>query len=403
MGMNFDKNIRESMENFELPYDSSAWNELSKRLDQTMPVTPKSSMKWWPAAAVILLATITAAYFMNSSVTEKTVSKNNPSSETTVPQSSAVSPTETTEIKEKINSEITEKTAETVKTAEQKTPEQTKTSIPEDLVYNKHDEKPVEIKSDSKYPNYVIPSISNICLGHAISISNTNAAELILVYPNTKKVVITPHDDYHFGATMAGDYELGYMRDGTFISKEKFVVMSGAKADMTISESTIENGIPTVHLSAENATGYSWEIDKHQNRSTKEADVHFFYKGSYDVKLTTTSTNGCTSSDKEKIVITEDYDLLAPNAFSPADDIAKNKTWIPVALKTRNVKFTLTIVDPINGGIIYQTNDASQPWDGTDMRTGNLVPENSNSIWTVKLFNPEPGERADYKGVIIRL
>ena len=76
---------------------------------------------------------------------------------------------------------------------------------------------------------------------------------------------------------------------------------------------------------------------------------------------------------------------------------------MPFALTIRNVKFNMVILDPKNGGIMYQTNDSNQPWDGIDKRTGNLVPPNENCIWKVDIENPEPGENSHYKGVIVRL
>ncbi len=216
-------------------------------------------------------------------------------------------------------------------------------------------------------------------------------------------MVIAPHDNLHFVASAAGTYELGYMKDGAFVSKENFTVAGSPKAEIEIGEYEFESGLPTVHFNGNNvAQSYEWEVSK-QTYTSKDIEAHFFKKGTYEVKLITTSTNGCTSTDKQKITIAEDYNLLATSAFSPTDDNSKNRTWIPTALKSRNVKFTLTIIDPVDGGIIYQTNDATQPWDGIDTRTGNLVPNNTNCIWTVKINNPEPGERADYKGVIIRL
>ncbi|MEY3412442.1 MAG: hypothetical protein RIQ70_1130, partial [Bacteroidota bacterium] len=56
-----------------------------------------------------------------------------------------------------------------------------------------------------------------------------------------------------------------------------------------------------------------------------------------------------------------------------------------------------------DGGIMYQTEDASQPWNGIDKRTGQLAPSSQAYIWKVRLSNPLPGEPTEYKGTITKL
>ena len=53
MKSEFEKNIKKSIENYELPYDSNAWDELSKKLDATMPVSKKPNLKWGLYSAII--------------------------------------------------------------------------------------------------------------------------------------------------------------------------------------------------------------------------------------------------------------------------------------------------------------------------------------------------------------
>jgi hypothetical protein len=101
--------------------------------------------------------------------------------------------------------------------------------------------------------------------------------------------------------------------------------------------------------------------------------------------------------------IDEDYNLLAVNAFNPNSFEPRNQTFIPFALTQRDVKFTLLILDPKDGGVMYQTEDASQPWNGIDKRTGQLAPSNQAYIWKVRIANPLPGESTEYKGTMTKL
>jgi hypothetical protein len=76
---------------------------------------------------------------------------------------------------------------------------------------------------------------------------------------------------------------------------------------------------------------------------------------------------------------------------------------MPYALSKRNSAFSLIIIDPDNGGIIFESSDASNPWDGIDKRNGKLVSESKTFIWKVTLSSPEKNEKAVYKGTITRI
>jgi hypothetical protein len=63
----------------------------------------------------------------------------------------------------------------------------------------------------------------------------------------------------------------------------------------------------------------------------------------------------------------------------------------------------MVILDPNDGGIVYETSDASQPWDGIDSRDGKMIGSNKTFVWKVSIKNPESGEKSEYKGTITRI
>ena len=56
---NLENNIKESVKGYELPYDPSAWKAMSKKLDQVMPVSPKSNLKWYLGGAATIAVIVT--------------------------------------------------------------------------------------------------------------------------------------------------------------------------------------------------------------------------------------------------------------------------------------------------------------------------------------------------------
>jgi hypothetical protein len=101
--------------------------------------------------------------------------------------------------------------------------------------------------------------------------------------------------------------------------------------------------------------------------------------------------------------VSEDYNLLAVNAFEPLSQDARKSTFIPYALTQRNTPFRMVILDPNDGGIVYETSDALLPWDGIDKRSGKLADTNKAYVWKVNLLKPEPGEKSDYLGTVVRM
>ena len=76
---------------------------------------------------------------------------------------------------------------------------------------------------------------------------------------------------------------------------------------------------------------------------------------------------------------------------------------MPFALTQRKTAFNLIIIDPSDGGIVFESSDASNAWDGYDKRNGKMAVANKAYIWKVNIANPEHKENIEYKGTIVRL
>ena len=75
---------------------------------------------------------------------------------------------------------------------------------------------------------------------------------------------------------------------------------------------------------------------------------------------------------------------------------------MPYALTQRDVNFRMVILDGIDGGMVYETTDASLPWDGTDMRSGTRSSDAKAYVWKVVIYNPESNEPNEYRGTVIK-
>ena len=85
---------------------------------------------------------------------------------------------------------------------------------------------------------------------------------------------------------------------------------------------------------------------------------------------------------------------MAYEAFRP-----NTSSFLPKALSVRATGFTMVVMNKNNGAIVYQTSDASRPWDGKDQNTGENVATDVY-VWKVVLSNPLPNEKNIYQGLV---
>jgi PKD repeat protein len=249
-----------------------------------------------------------------------------------------------------------------------------------------------------------VPSVANICLNESTTINNPNKQELTVVGPNGI-TTIKGNSSLQFTPDSEGIYNLGFMVNGIFNSKESFVVKPFPKADFTIDETyNYENGAPSINLSTNSqGVAHSWAFEG-QNGTTSgtETKAHFFYKGEYDISLTVTGSNSCKSTVTKSVQIDETYNLMAHNVFDPMSSDNRLNSFMPTGLAQRSADFRMIIIDPTDGAIIFETSDVSNPWRGLDKRNGQMVSANKAYIWIATLNNPLKGENPEYKGTIVR-
>jgi len=182
-------------------------------------------------------------------------------------------------------------------------------------------------------------------------------------------------------------------------------VISGPKGDLVMDEMIYENGLPVqgIHVKTE-ATVRSIRYGKQIKENTgKDLTLHLFDKGTTLVHIDLTDDNGCTNEISGLINVSEDYNLLAVNAFEPTSQDARKTTFMPYALTQRATPFRMIIIDPNDGGIVFESSDATLPWDGIDRRYGKMGDSNKAFVWKVTLSEPKAGEKSEYMGTVVRM
>jgi hypothetical protein len=423
MKINVENSIKKGVEGYEVPFDPKAWEAMSKRLDQAMPVQPKSNLKWYLGGAAVVAAIASSLFFING---DNTPQKQSAKQSLTQEKSSSVSSNENTYTNQESTSSAAQNTTvdqnNTAPTGETTANSQaangngqnSNTNTSSVLKTNPNstvDQSSNSGNSGTQGTEQVQPSkdvsvaeISNMCKNEKVVIENKNEISIHIIDPSGNKKSIKAKSSLSFEGKEEGKYHVVYFVNDKMVEIESFSVMVGPNAEFSYyGVDELENGIPTITLKS-NAIGtdYEWKMEGRKAiQSGKEAKAHFFNKGQYDVTHIVTGSNGCKTSETKTITVDQEYNLLAMNAFTPESYITAKQTFMPRALVDRNTDFTLVIFDQ-SGAVVFETNDATNAWNGIDKRNGQMVEANKTFVWKVTLKNPLDGEKPVYQGTVVR-
>ncbi len=404
-----DDIFKKAIESHTEPYDPTAWEALEKRLDSQLPPKTNPFKKWGlPGAALVIGITCATWYFTDPST---------PVSDPISPKTATIKQHKT-EVKTHVNhSKKKEKQPEIAMHGEYLEPlpewkESTIIDTEAEPVFNQLqsvsstiDELPsntLELLDNPKpkelftYNPLVLPT----CTGVSSELKNTNGFEITLK-SNNLLLSMEPNSSIKLELS-AGTIEIIDPKTGVILQSN---VIAGPKGDLVMDEMIYENGLPVqgIHVKTE-ATVRSIRYGKQIKENTgKDLTLHLFDKGTTLVHIDLTDDNGCTNEISGLINVSEDYNLLAVNAFEPSSQDARKTTFMPYALTQRATPFRMIIIDPNDGGIVFESTDATLPWDGIDRRYGKMGDSNKAFVWKVTLSEPKAGEKSEYMGTVVRM
>ena len=422
MNKNIDELIKSALEGHEMPYDKNAWNSLNKKLNH--PNAPIKPFKFWFLGSSIIAVIIISSLLYFSNKQEEKSDKLVEQKTDVIEKSNSQSTTSKKTKSEKTKGIQDEKISSNELEAKEDDKKETKTNLilPEaNEVLAKEITKDLKIDEEITTPkkeNSVItkkvtepdvPSFSNKCLGENLKVINKNDEGMTLIFPSGKKVSVAESATENIKLSEEGKYELLVNSKQKETYNSFFSVYENPRATLLVEdELNYETGLPIIRGEVQTfEESIKWKTDKVVSASSsnkaKTAAFYFFEKGQFDLEVIVSNDKGCSSIERKTISISEDYNLLSVNAFDPLSDDRRKNTFMPYALTKRNSAFSLIIIDTDNGGIIFESSDASNPWDGIDKRNGQLVNKNKAFIWKVTLTSPEKNEKSVYKGTITRI
>ena len=419
---NIDDLFKKAINSQSEPYNPAAWEKISKKLDAGIPPRKNPFLKWGlPSVAVLVGAAATWYYSTGSSIetsepalakqsnkTEQVAQIKEKKQETSeVLTSGKFEQNHRNEVKdvqssisslpeqEKPETELTE-----TKITQTKDPNSAQTALLQPYKTGKIEQEPIQNDVPKRLENYTALSLPS-CENEGMDVLNSNAFGIVLrskdyevkISANSvKKVKLSE-----------GNYEIIHAVSG--VSLQNHSVTGVSNPEVVVGDLYYNAGLPYRHASikTENTIIAISAQGTQVTCCNKELEMLSFTKGNYALNIETIAENGCRGKSIETFYVSEDYNLLAVNAFEPLSQDPRKSTFIPFALTQRETPFRMIIIDPSDGGVVYETSDAQLPWDGIDKRTGKLADTNKAYVWKVNLSKPEPGEKVDYMGTVVRM
>ncbi|HMC97223.1 MAG TPA: PKD domain-containing protein [Flavobacteriales bacterium] len=404
----FERSLKDSLESYEVPYNSADWAQLERQLDKKGGATWHGSVGLYAlllggaltvATTVYLLTRTTevkndgggAVVGMNDIATSlppvvlKENTATDPASEGQVSDNDAISTRKATKQMERV-ALPTRSTAKDVNPGASTEPSSsalvptagTKPTAPGLLE--------IGIK----------PSVTEGCPGTTVefAVENLPSNGIFLWNFGDGSFSNLPSPTHTFAK--AGSFEVmlshSSVAGGNIHNKpvsDLIVIHEAPEASFNFMKQEYENTVPSVHFENRSLGGRSYEWDFGDGTTSTIAHPDHVYKkrGSYQVSLTVNNGNGCLDRTDRTVRIDEDYNLLAAKTFSPNAD-GMDDTFVPEALRTLGVRFHMSIHDPATGQLVYETNDPQRPWNGRIGNRGDLCTA-GDYIWMVEMKDGE--------------
>lgn len=414
---NIEELFKQALDGHELPYDASAWKGLTNKLDKNIPAQSPVKVWRWVLGSLVLIS-ITSLLLWNNSKEINNTKKNEIGENT----SQKGKPTKIEKSTNKQDVTIQKDKKQAVAITQENVFE-----IPTiDTDYNENENLNVDeiqkeeivstdeqIETVKKHENdvavnssIVYPTLSFNCIGDQKVLSNKNATDLVLVTPSNLQLIIPAKSETSVTIEEKGYYRIGKMSpEGIFNEYTNQLVNESPSLDFSVEDLNYLNGLPTlpINIKSNETTIAIYLNNKLVASNLKETEIYLFKKGANQVSISCSNEFNCKATITKTVNTVEDYNLLAVNAFDPFSNDARKSTFMPFALTQRKTAFNLIIIDPSDGGIVFESSDASNAWDGYDKRNGKMAAANKAYIWKVNIANPEHKENIEYKGTIVRL
>lgn len=395
----FDKIIKEKVEQFEVPYNDAHWVEMEGKLNTIKAAKIKTTI-FSSAAALFIIAL--ASYFIyeaNSTThTESTISENteltNDNKNSQLNNTINNSLSNNDEVKSNNNiDDATHNILPPKKSSINEEKNETKelTSEKETVDNNKNISTPIVEKNNSSVnlnADFIVYN-NKVCLGETVSFesveNNRPVSYLWNFGDGTISYKTNPKHIYNDSRVYTVTLTLIDKKTGTEKTSKQYdivQILPVPKAEFVYVEESTQHDdnklkYPYTIFKVENPedeSSYEWNLGNGKLFSAEEVKTIHEKAGNYSVSLTVKNSEGCILTSERVIKIKNNFVLYSPNALRPSSTNPENAVFIPKALLEWDIPFEMIITNKA-GKTIYKTSDRNEGWNGKLNNTGQQMDE----------------------------
>lgn len=404
----FEDKIRESLEHYELPFEASSWNDLENR----MKGNGANANTWVVALVAACVFTAIGSYTLYKysfnlidakkghgiarfeSTSRVSNSSSNSSSVNVIEQENSSNDASTPG---NTNINLTPLAANKNNAANA-----TQNSIPTENILTETSTPVNEvIVPKTSTALSVRPSVTTSCAGGEIdfnAVNGPNEGSYLWNFgdgnfsnkPNPKHKYVKPGVyDVSLSITSKKDGQIN-----TTVMNDLITIHPAPNAEFEWDFVNSASEEPTVKIinTSENATSYNWKFGDGSTSNVISPIRSYTDRGKQMIALEVSNEWGCADSKVKYIHINQDYNLMAPEKFSP-----KTNVFMPEGLKQGKSQFKLTIYNGEKP--IYETTNKTKGWDGT-LPSGATAVAGDQYPWIVIIYNDTTKEEKYFSGIV---
>ena len=218
-----------------------------------------------------------------------------------------------------------------------------------------------------------------------IKLLATENLSIILYEQSRQDSIIELKDSLHMTLQRAPEIEITYETTDDNGTISTYFTPNVVDEFSSIQYSLTKNG------------SFSWDFGDGSFGDQSHPRHEYKTNGNYMVYLTYKDLFECISYANLEVEVTANFDILAPNTFTPNGD-GINDVFMPEGVILSGLPFEMVIFNKY-GKTIFSTQNTNNGWSGFDQNTGKKC-QSGNYLWLVKLEN-EDGTYNQYKGSIL--
>ena len=397
----FEQGIQEAYKNYELPYSSSEFTQISRRLLRKRLC---SGLALWGGVAAITAIVGVSGYLIVSSNNNVTASStpNAPdvSNTVSIPNSNEDVTDKSTEGLTEIISEFKKDVMHTSENSENSP----STAPVAAVVQDSSESAAISVSADSNDKNRSLaiePSVRQACAGTDVHFTAKNSPKNGSYLWNFGDGSFSNQENPFHVFKKSGTFDVSLSvtnpNDGqisTIAMRDLITINPKPEADFEWSYTNNPIGEPTAKFvnTSVNANSFVWKFAGNGTSSEVSPSVIYNSKGKQSVILEVQNTYGCKDEQVKIVQVNADFNLGAELRMSE-----QNIAFMPEALKKGGNKFKLSIYDGEN--IIFETSAKTKVWKG-EMKGGKKALAGQQFPWIVLIYGEEGNDARYYSGTL---